>query len=160
MKKLSFLVLVLFISFSVSAQNWTAEQKEVIEHIKSCWDGWNKAFVEKNFDFWAEVCPCENGHAYWFTNQGAPEMGIDAVKRAMNNGLLSWEMKRIKWTDLRPLSVKIDENVALVHFYAYSIIEDYKGNISQVEQKRFEVFRKKEGKWTLIGGMVTPVSSD
>ena len=85
-------------------------------------------------------------------------MGRDAVKRAMNNGLLSWEMKRIKWTDLRPLLVKIDGDIALVHFYAYVIIEDYKGDISNREQKRFEVFRKKEGKWKFIGGMVTPVS--
>ena len=38
MKKAIFLIFVFLIPFTASAQNWTTEQEEVIDFIKSCWD--------------------------------------------------------------------------------------------------------------------------
>jgi len=158
MKKTIFLIFILLIPFAALAQNWTTEQQEVIDHIKSCWDGWVKALEEKNFDIWAEVCPFDEDAAYWFTFSGTPAIGTGIQKRGLTGGLfLKW--KKVDWLDLRPISIKIDGDVALVHFYGVWVEEDYKGEVSQTEDKRFEVFRKKDGQWTFIGGMVTPVQA-
>jgi ketosteroid isomerase-like protein len=156
MKKVISLLFVLLIPFAASAQNWTAEQQEVIDHIKSCWDGWVKALEAKNYDIWADVCPCDKDGAYWFTSAGAPAIGQENQKRGLTGGLFTW-WKKMAWLDLRPISIKIEGDVALVHFYGVWVAEDYKGEVSQIEDKRFEVFRKKDGQWTFIGGMVTPV---
>ena len=150
---------VLLIPFAATAQNWTAEQQEVMDHIKSCWDAWEKAFEEKNFDIWAEACPCDEDHAMWWTNEVTPE-SLETQKRGLTGGLWSRMYKRWDWLDLRPLSVKIDGDVALVHFHGIWVGESYKGEVSLAEHKRFEVFRKKNGQWTFIGGMVSPVQSN
>ena len=159
MKHLLLFLLIFFIPFTASAQNWTPEQQEVIAHIKTCWDGWIKAFEQKDRGLWDEVCPCAEGFTLWGTHNGAPA-SYENQTRGLSGGLFSRLNKKIDWLDLRPLSVKIDGDVALVHFYAIFVVENNKGEIARNEQKRFEVFRKKDGKWTLLGGMTTPVPKD
>ena len=155
MKKASVVLcalLLVLLAGSATAQEWSAEQKEVIAHIKGCWDGWYKGLQEKNFDLWLNACPCEKNTYWWIAEEGTPRQMMNAESRIFAEGLY-WQMKRENWLDLRPLSVKIDGDVALIHFYAIWITENYKGEISQFEQKRFEVFRKKNGRWTFLGGM-------
>jgi hypothetical protein len=144
--------LSLLFAVSAFAQEWSAEQKEIIAHIKACWDGWYKGLQEKNFDLWLDVCPCEKNTYWWIAEEGAPRQIMNSESKKFKEGL-HWQMKRQNWLDLRPLSIKIDGDVALVHFYAIWIHENYRGEISQIEQKRFEVFRKKAGRWTFLGGM-------
>jgi len=52
-------------------------------------------------------------------------------------------MKRTNWFDLRSSSIKIDGDVALIHFQDNWLIEKHRGDISPVEFKKFPVFRKK-----------------
>lgn len=150
---------VLLIPFASSAQNWTAEQQEVIDQIKSCWDAWVKALGEKNYDIWAEACPCDEDAVGWSASEGAPLIVQEYWKRSITGGLVPW-FNKINWIDLRPISIKIDGDVALVHFYGVWVVEDYKGEAFQLESKRFEVFRKKDGQWTVIGGMVADHRTD
>lgn len=151
-------VMILIIPFSASAQNWTPEQQEVIAQIKACWDAWRKANEQKDYTIWEKACPCIDDAPYWVTIDGAP-MSSDFLPRGAK-GLFSWDTKRFDWLDLRPLAIRIDGDVALVQFYALWLVEDDKGDVNRIEQKRFEVFRKKNGKWTFIGGMVAPVSKE
>jgi len=159
MKRFVVTVILVLIPFTVFAQNWTAEQKEVIEHIKGCWDAWKEAFIKKDLQIWLDACPCIEDFADWNTEDGAPAIGLAAEKRGLNMGLYSMIFgEKGDWLDLRPISVKIDGDVALVHFYAIFIWENTKGEAKHIQQKRFEVFRRKAERWTLIGGMTTPVS--
>jgi ketosteroid isomerase-like protein len=151
------LLLLVLLAGSANAQEWSAEQKEVIAQIKVCWDGWVKAFEEKNYDLWAKSCPCDNNAFAWFTKEGAPTTQSEYAKRGLTFSPFPWGIKKTNWLDLRPISVKIDGDLALVHFYSVWVEENYKGEISQIEHKRLEVFRKKNGRWTLVGGMIVPV---
>jgi hypothetical protein len=156
-----FVIVGLLLGFTTSqAQQWSKEQKEVLEHIKGCWTGRIEAFKTKDFNAWANVCNSDEDIAYWPTSEASPMLGFEADKRAINMGLYMLLWKRWEWLDVRPINIKIDNDVALVHFYAFWIVEDYAGKTSMVEQKRFEVFRKKNGDWILLGGMVTPVPQD
>jgi hypothetical protein len=145
------LVLILHAG-SAMAQEWSAEQKEVIAQIKACWDANNRAHQEKNFDLFTAACPCEKDGYWWVTSEGAPRQFMNLDARLTTEGLY-WGIKRANWLDLRPLSIKIDGDLALVYFYAIWIFEDYRGGITQTEQKHFEVYRKKSGRWTFLGGM-------
>jgi hypothetical protein len=70
------------------------------------------------------------------------------------------QFEKTGWLNLQPISVVIDGDVALVHFFGLWLAEDLQGNVIRMDEKRFEVFRKVEGKWKFIGGMVTPTSAD
>ena len=155
MKKASvvfYALLLVLLTGSAMAQEWSAEQKEVIAHIKACFDAETRALQEKNPELWLAAFPCEQDAHHWVASQGAPEQLMESRTRIYAEGL-TWRLKKVNWLDVRPLSVKIDGDVALVHFYDNWIIEDYQGKISQLENKKFLVFRKKSGRWTYLGGM-------
>ena len=156
MKKASVVLcalLLLLSAGSAMAQEWSAEQKEVIAQIKACWDANIRAHQDKNTDHFFAACPCEKDAYWWVTGEGAPRQFMNLEARLTAEGLY-WQMKRENWLDIRPLSIKIDGDVALFHGYSVWIIENYRGEIFQVEQKHFDVLRKKNGRWTYLGGMV------
>ena len=146
-------VLLVLLAGSAMAQEWSAEQKEVIAHIKTCWDANVRAYQEKNSDPFFAACPCEKDAYWWVASEGAPRQFMNLTARLTAEDLL-WSIKRQNWLDLRPLSIKIDGDLALIYYYSTWIVENYRGEISQFEQKHFEVYRKKNGRWTFLGGMV------
>ena len=157
MKRASVVVhtlLLVLLAGSAMAQEWTAEQKEVIAQIKAIWDVEIRAIQEKNADLWLAAFPCDKDAYHWIASEGAPLQMMNLRPRMYREGLY-WQLKRVNWLDLRPLSIKIDGDVALVHFYDTWIVENYKGEISQLENKKFLVFRKKSGRWTFLGGMAS-----
>lgn len=155
MKKVSFVLCFLslvLLAGSTMAQEWSTEQKEVIEQIKACWNANVRAYQEKNSDRFFAVCPCEKDAYWWVASEGAPRQFMHLTARLTAEDLL-WSIKRQNWLDLRPLSIKIDDDVALIYYYSTWIVENYRGEISQFEQKHFEVYRKKNKRWTVLGGM-------
>ena len=147
------LLLVLFAE-SGMAQEWSAEQKEVIAHIKACFDANVRTHQDKNTDHFFAACPCEKDVYWWVASEGAPRQFVNLEARLTAEGLY-WQMKRENWLDVRPLSIKIDGDVALIHFYFIWIVENYRGEIFQLEQKNLNVLRKKNGRWTFLGGMTS-----
>ena len=77
-------------------------------------------------------------------------------RRGLKQRIFSRLFQNPQWLDLRPLSVRLDADVALVHFYAVWVV-DSEGEATQMQQKRFEVYRKIKGKYHFLGGAVTPV---
>ena len=62
-----FAALVLLVG-SAFAQEWSAEQKEVIAQIKTCWDANVRAYQEKNSDPFFAACSCEKDAYWWVVN--------------------------------------------------------------------------------------------
>jgi hypothetical protein len=81
---------------------------------------------------------------------GAPDR-LETWRKTSDN---DWNTQRIEygWYDLRPLTVQVPGDVAVVHFYAYSA-STAGGHQTIREEKRTEIFRKINGRWALLGGM-------
>jgi hypothetical protein len=157
--KMRFLVIVtinLLMFGAGYAQHWTAEEQEVLAHIRTCWKGWQQAADSKELSAWTKVCPSLEGFGYWLPGEGAPLVGSDAMNRWVDSGTERMFYKHVSWNDVRPQAITISNNTALVHFYALFAFEDSEGKPQRLEEKRFEVFQKINGIWTFAGGMITP----
>jgi hypothetical protein len=138
--------------FSAQPARWSAEQQEILDHITVCWNAWVEAAEKNDPEIWFKKCPVAENAAFWSTAEGAPDIDAKAMRR-------DWETIRkqtVGWIDLRPVSVNVYGDVAVVHFYSYWKVRTENGT-ETVEQKRLEVFKKMAGKWTLIGQQRTPV---
>jgi len=62
------------------------------------------------------------------------------------------------WVDIRPVSITVDDDIAVLHFYGYNRVKTEDGDTVH-EVKRTEVYRKTDGRWKMITGHATPVSS-
>ena len=151
MKRLSLILLLTAVTIpnAVFAQRWSAEQQEVLDHIRACWEAGNTRI----YDNWVAVCKPVENRLWWNTSEGLP--GNNEHGRAATEAGWKTNNRETLWRDSRPLDVQIHGDVALVYFYAlFGWTGD--GGIHTTEQKRLEVFRKVDGQWTTIGGMVVP----
>jgi hypothetical protein len=147
------LVTVLPAISMLSAQQWTEEEQELLDNIKGCWDSWVEAVQKQSFDIHLKKCAMADNYSMWWTNEGAPT-GPEGDRR----NLALFHSLDEKWIDIRPAAIRIHDNVAIVQFYGYwQPTVDGKPVMS--EYKRTEVFVKKDGRWTSIGGQGTPVSA-
>jgi hypothetical protein len=58
----------------------------------------------------------------------------------------------VAW-DVRPIKVTTWGDVVGVYFYGIVHLKDSDGNVSVVQDRRFEVLRKTNGRWGVVGGM-------
>jgi hypothetical protein len=147
------LVLCIIFPFTALAQTWSEQEQELLDHIAMCWDAWMEAVDQNNPEIYAEKSNDAKNSIMWWTDQGAPA-GFDAARR-------NWESIRttdVDWVDIRPVAIRIYDNVGIVYFYGYWIAKTEAGNVT-TEYKRTEVYLKVDGKWSFIGGQGTPVSS-
>ena len=146
------LVLVLAQPGVSSAQQWTDEQQEVIDHIKSCWDAWVEALAHETPDHFYDNCAIDERSHFWWTGHGAPANELE-VRR-------NWKVIREvddDWVDLRPVYVDVFGDVAIVHFYGYWRANTPNGP-TVTEHKRTEVFQRRVNGWVLIGAQGTPAT--
>lgn len=152
MRPLAFVSFLLLAASPISAQQWSAEETEVIDSIKQCWDTWMEAVRAHDADIWISECT-DGDFSYWGSEEGVPE-GPDALRR-------DWERIRASdadWIDLRPLRVKMIGDVAIVQFYGYWLALTAEGS-TRTEWMRTEIFHKVNGRWLLVAGHSNPASS-
>lgn len=134
------------VATTASAQQWSPQQQEVLQHIQACWDAW-----PRGYDQWASVCRPVEGNTYWRTSEGAP-FTLDYWRKTA--ATRSTTLK-VLWTDRRPVAIQIDRDIAIVHFYAlWETVDD--GRRVENEMKCMEVFRKVDGRWHFVSGMSVP----
>ena len=143
----------LFLVVNVHAQNWTEEEQELLDHMEMAWDAWLEAVKKNNPQIWYDkIKPAEN-FSMWWTDRGSPR-GYRAIER-------DWDAIRGRnphWIDMRPVAVRIYDNVGMVQFYGYWKSDTPDGPVTS-EYMRTEVFVKRNGHWTFIGGQGTPASA-
>ena len=137
----------------VSAQEWTAEQQSLIDHVTTCWDVWVEALADETPDRFLDACPQDERGHYWWTAEGAPDDLIEGLRR-------NWHVIREvddDWVSLRPVYVDIFGDVGIIHMYGYWRANTPDGTVI-TEMKRTEVFQRRSGVWFLIGASSTPVT--
>jgi hypothetical protein len=155
----------LFVSFAVVlfaavavpsaavAQQWSAEEQELLDNIAMCWDAWLEATEAGDIEVWSDKCGVAKDVSMWWTEFGAPA-GMRMEQRYwMKHPELDED-----WLDIRPVAVRIWDDVAMVQFYGYWLANTAEGQ-AITEYKRTEVFRKVDGRWIFLGGQGTPASA-
>ena len=145
--------ILLLISQSSLAQQWSEEEQELLDAIEFYWETWMEAVKKKDADHWFKKArPAEN-FSYWWTEQGSPN-GPDAIKR-------DWDAiseTDAYWVDIRPIAIRMHGDVGIVQFYGYWKAKTKDGLVT-TEDKRTEVFIKNDGRWTFLIGQGTPSSA-
>ncbi len=153
MRVLTLAFLALIVAPPVTAQEWSEDQQGLIDHIKMCWTAWVDALADETPDRFYEACPIDEKSHFWFTADGAPGT-VEDVRR-------NWDIIRETgddWAGLRPVYVDIFGDVAIIHMYGYWRANMPDGLVTS-EQKRTEVFQRRNGGWVFLGAQSTPVTA-
>ena len=148
-------VLATIVPTRLLAQNWTAEQQEIIDLNQACWEAWN---TEDPAEM-RRVCNEHPEATHWWTPNGAPTVGWFE-----NNGdrwveaFLSRSSQ--VYFEIIPLAVSIFDNTAQIYFWATSTEQDNDGKLTTTSRKQLNIWQKMDGRWTWIGGMTVLEDSD
>jgi len=149
MKKLIVLI-VFIIPLNLCAQNWTAEEKAVLEKVKLGWQSWEDAVNQKDHSIWSEKSPADTWTA-WFL----PESGLWTLEDSKRNfELLTKDIAQYYWINITPLKIQVNGDHAYIWYYAFFAIEKKDESIINIEEKRFDVFSKINGEWKWEAGMI------
>lgn len=136
-----------------SSQQWSPEEQEVLDQLAECWDFWMEGIGTGSPDRWIQECTVP-GFTFWSAQDGAPG---DNEFIARN-----WDMAQasdLGWVDIRPVSLTVLDDIAVLHFYGYWRAPGPDGE-QVTEAKRTEVFRKVDDRWKMITGHATPVTME
>ena len=149
MKKLVILS-AFIIPFNLCAQNWTVEEKAVLEKAKLGWQSWEEAVNQKDLSIWTKKVTTDNWTA-WFL----PESGLWTLDDSKRNfELLIKDITQYYWINITPFKIQVNGDYAYLWYYAFYAIEKKDGSIINNEEKRFEVHRKINGEWRWDAGMI------
>lgn len=131
------------------AQTWSPQEQEAIDHLAACWSTW----AARDFDVWAQTCRLDPAGSYWEASEVAPSsmdlnspyLGATARRDFEDLDVVAW--------DIRPIRVTSWGNVVGVYFFGVMRLRDPEGNVTVIQDKRFEVLRKVDGRWGVVGGM-------
>ncbi len=154
MRALTMALTLSLVAAGAAAQEWSADQQDLIDHVRTCWDVWVEALADETPDRWLEACPIDGRSHWWWSADGAPASGLEDTKR-------NWQAIREiddDWVSLRPIYVDIFGDVGVIHMYGHWRANTSEGTVV-TEAKRTEVFQRRDGQWVFIGGQNSPVSS-
>lgn len=145
------LLTVLAATTHVSAQSWSPEQQAIIDQIKRCNDGWVESVRDKRFEKFTSVCPETRDAVFWYPGSTAPARygGSDGVWSRSSSA-----NRAVSWADLRPVTVQVDGDLALIYFVVTWTVEPNKGEPVRRPTHRLNVFQRVNGRWLMAGGTV------
>lgn len=153
MTRMLLLVALVLAIRMVSAQTRSAGERELIDQLARCNDGWSESIARKDYALFATVCPETSEAVFWY--------GGDApVRYGGPNGLWSTSSasnRSVSWRDLQPVAVQIDGDTALVYYSVVWTVQPNDGQPQQRPSRRLTVFRRHDGRWLMAGGTVAAV---
>ena len=130
-------LLVCAVTFPSQAQDWSAAQMEVWGRIVECTD----FFTDQNHE--AMLDCIHDDFSGWLYGEPIPRSKsnyetigrffVDNVKTAAH--------------EMRPLEIMVLGNVAVVHYYGFTI---YEGSMNVVQDKWTDIMLKEDGTWRWI----------
>jgi len=141
MKHLIFLTVgmcLLISSAQVQAQTWSPAEKEVLQAIDDCL----RAYKEENLEAWM-ACAHDDFVGFRY---GSPNTwnNADLLKN------VNWENEDlIEWW-IKPLAIRIVGDVAIIHYYGYSLDRDKDGKETRSRSRWTDIMVKQGGKWVWI----------
>jgi len=136
----------------ISAQAWAPEEQEAINHLRACWATW----VTEDYDTWMKTCNLDPSGSYWNTEESAPNSQNPANHFLRDIVLQGFEDTDVVAWDIRPLRVTSWGDVVGVYFSTVLHVRNSEGKVAVVQDRRFEIVRKENGRWSVVGGMSVP----
>lgn len=134
-----------------AAQQWDAEQLEVLEFMEGCWSAWTRTVAAHDQSEWTNECrPADDLHWWWGTDS-VPENKTSLSRQ------FAWQVEhieRVVWWDVRPLVVNITGDVAIIMFFAEGSWIGTDGVPVDFRSNRLDLFRRDDTGWSFLGGMV------
>jgi len=129
------------ITVPLFAPQWTEQELEVWKHVKAYTNFW----VERNAE--ALIGYMHDDYLGWSLSSERP------VDKAAKSRLLRENLKNTKnlYYDIRPVGIRIHGNIAIVHYYYYTVDEDGDGNQFPAKGRWTDVLMKQGEKWVMIG---------
>ena len=78
------LVLCIISPFTAFAQDWTADEQEVLAQIKKGWSSWEKAVQAKDLNIWIDTFQPADDFTGWWTSDGGL-WTLNKEKRTFDN---------------------------------------------------------------------------
>jgi ketosteroid isomerase-like protein len=154
MKKIIFSTLafsLLFLPLIVYSQNWTPEEKTILEKVKTEKTSWQDAVNNEDISIWLNaVDPLDDWHSWWTSDGGL--WSLNDTKR--NFEFLNKDIVRYQSINVNPIKIIVDDNVAYIWYYFIHARESKNGDSATFETKRFDVYQKMDGNWRLSASMV------
>lgn len=152
MKRVGVLVLAIavFLPITAQAQNWSAEQQEVWEAEKACWETEDletlMACFHDDYVGWADLRPFY-----------APMSKADRQVLARRG----FETEDLVFLYLKPLEIRIHGNVAVILYISTLTVKNKAtGEESSFAARWTDIAVKQDGKWKWIADHGTPVDDD
>jgi len=134
-----------------TAQTFSAEEQEITDLTHSCWAAW----VAEDLSAIDRACNEHEDARFWWTAEAVPAAGWSA-KHAERWAEAFHPRTDLLYWEVRPASVRIFGDVALIHIWATATVVDDNGQTTTNSQKRLDIWQRIDGRWTKIGGMGTP----
>jgi ketosteroid isomerase-like protein len=141
MKTLIVFTCTLFISASLWAQEWSAEQKDVWKNVETYWDLGAKGDIEgflsyfhDDFSGWPNASPFPHDK----------DARVKFVKFSFSN-------TETVFYNITPLAIKIHGNVAFVHYYYLNVTKHGEKKESTEQGRWTDILMKQGEKWVMIG---------
>ena len=142
---------LLFMPLIVYPQNWTPEEKIILELVKTEKSLWQDAVNNKDLSIWLNAVDItEDWHCWWTSDGGL--WNIEDTKRSFE--ITTKNIAKLYSMNVNPIRIKVHDDVAFIWYYTIFANEYKNGNTKYFEDKRFDVYRKIDGKWRMSAGMV------
>lgn len=137
---LAALCLATFAPSPVSAQEWSAAQKEVWSNVEAYWALDEAGNTDGFLGYFAE------DYSGWSVDEALPG------GKAMARKFIAHAHKSNKTllTNLQPTAIKIHGDVAIVHYYWSQIVKPADGKEVNRSGRWTDVLKKQGNKWVLI----------
>jgi len=148
------LLLLVTVALSVpicgSSQTLSPAEQEVWDRVEQCWEAY-----QVHADEAASLDCFHEDYSFWWADDVLP-FGKDLVRRSHTLHLNS---NPVSMYDLRPASVVVLGNVAIVHWGVRFWSEDPDGSESVTVERTSMTMVKEGGVWRYLGGGGSPVGS-
>ena len=140
------LAVVIFMPLTAQAQQWTAAQQEVWEFEETCW---------ATQDLEALMACFHDDFLGWGVGYPVPTSKADRRPRFARD----LETEDIVYLNLKPLDVRVLDNVAIVLYLAtYTSKNKATGKETTVTERWTDICLKEDNRWTWIaddGGLIS-----
>lgn len=143
-------IAVFTLTTRMSAQQFTPEEQQVIDHVRNCWAVWG----EEDVDAWLRVCPLDADNRFWWMVESMPQLGPDEARRWADS--MFPRIEAMVHFDHRPIDVQIFGDTALYQFWATWTYVDANGQVVTAPERHLDVMQRRGGQWILIGGAAVP----
>jgi len=131
---------VIILGGSTSAQQWSAEQKDV-------WAGVEKYWEINNNDPLADLKYFDDSYLGWSYENEAPGTRDGVVK---SKKYFSTKVKQ-QFNILTPARIWVNGDFAYVHYYYTQVSESSDGKTNTEKGRWTDILMKKNGTWMLVG---------